>query len=203
MRLFLAGYRFGAHRDRFVALAGGSGPVAVVANACDAWPPAARSAAVAGDLGPLRSLGFTAREIDLRRDPATALADFPVVWVRGGNTFVLRAAFARSNADTVAVDLIRQNALVYAGYSAGACLLAPSLTGLELLDDPADAGPELRWDGLGLIAASIVPHHRSPLDIDGGAERLIARYRAADITHLPLTDDEVLVVDGDAGTVLH
>ncbi|NEW36982.1 peptidase, partial [Nocardia cyriacigeorgica] len=38
MRLFLASYRFGAHYDRLAALAGAPGRVAVIGNACDAWP---------------------------------------------------------------------------------------------------------------------------------------------------------------------
>lgn len=207
MRLFLASYRFGAHADRLAALAGPPGRVAVIANACDAWPRA-RAAAVTSDLVPLRTLGYRPEEVDLREYAGRAkalaqrLAEFPMLWVRGGNTFVLRAQFARSGADLVIPELLAADTLVYAGYSAGACVLAPDLHGLETADDPAEVLPacgiEPRWDGLGLIDRPIVPHIDSATDPDGDGNRLAAAYRAAGVEHWALTDDDVVVVDGDA-----
>ncbi|TLG04739.1 peptidase [Nocardia cyriacigeorgica] len=206
MRLFLASYRFGAHADVLAALAGPPGRVAVIANACDAWPQA-RAAAVTSDLVPLRTLGYHPEEVDLREYAGRAealaqrLAEFPMLWVRGGNTFVLRAQFARSGADVVIPRLLAADALVYAGYSAGGCVLAPDLHGLETADDPTEVLPacgiEARWDGLGLIDRPIVPHIDSATDPDGDGNRLAAAYRAAGIEHWALTDDDVLVVDGD------
>lgn len=211
MRLFLSSYRFGAHYDRLAALVGAPGRVAVIPNACDAWP-AAWSGAVSSDVVPLRKLGYTPEVLDLREfvGRATALArtlaDYPLVWVRGGNTFVLRAQFARSGADAVLPELLAADALVYAGYSAGACLLTPDLHGLESTDDPAEVEPtcgiEPRWDGLGLVDHHIVPHLDSATDPDGAAALLAARYRTEGIAHWALTDDDVVVVDGDRTDVL-
>ena len=213
MRLFLASYRFGDHADRLLALVGRPGPVAVIANAADAWPPRARESAVVSDLVPLRRLGFAPEEVDLRSfvgDPsglASRLARFPLVWVRGGNTFVLRAQFARSGADTVLPEILSADALVYAGYSAGACVLTPTLRGLEYADDPAEVRPTCGippiWDGLGLVDYAIVPHVGSAdLDESGSAGPTIEYYRNAGIEYRPLTDDEVIVVDGDTTTVM-
>jgi hypothetical protein len=56
-------------------------------------------------------------------------------WLRGGNVFMLRYALFRRGADIVFRDLLAADALVYAGYSAGACVLSPGLRGLELVDD--------------------------------------------------------------------
>ncbi|MEU8897096.1 Type 1 glutamine amidotransferase-like domain-containing protein [Nocardia sp. NPDC048505] len=205
MRLFLASYRFGAHPDRLAALAGPPGRVAVIPNACDAWPQA-WSGAVTSDLVPLRKLGYSPEVLDLREfvgrpdDLERALRGFPLLWVRGGNTFVLRAQFARSGADLVLPRLLAADALAYAGYSAGACVLTPDLRGLETSDDPAEVGPacgiDPRWDGLGLVDHRIVPHIDSALDPDGFGNRLAADYRAARIAHWALTDDAVVVVDG-------
>ncbi|MEV6273662.1 Type 1 glutamine amidotransferase-like domain-containing protein [Nocardia sp. NPDC051832] len=206
MRLFLASYRFGAHADRLAALVGTPGRVAVIPNACDAWPDAWESA-VTSDFVPLRKLGYAPEVLDLRdflARPAElerALREFPLLWVRGGNTFVLRAQFARSGADVVLPRLLAEDALVYAGYSAGACLLTPDLHGLESSDDPAEVqtacGIEALWDGLGLVDHRIVPHVDSALDPADFGTRLAAGYRAAGIPHWPLTDDAVVVVDGD------
>ncbi|WP_054815611.1 Type 1 glutamine amidotransferase-like domain-containing protein [Nocardia arizonensis] len=211
MRLFLASYRFGAHRDRLLSLAGPPGRAAVIANACDAWPTA-WSGAVTSDVRPLRALGFHTDVLDLGEfigRPAELerrMREYGMLWVRGGNTFVLRAQFARSGADLVLPRLLAEDALLYAGYSAGACLLTPDLHGLESSDDPAEVAPtcgtEPRWDGLGLVDRRIVPHLNSPTDPHGFGDRLAAEFRANGIPHWALTDDQVVVVDGDTTEVL-
>jgi dipeptidase E len=212
MRLFLSSYRFGAHYDRFAALAGEPGRVAVIPNACDAWP-AAWASAVTSDLTPLRRSGFRPEVLDLREyigrtgELERTLRTYPLVWVRGGNTFVLRAQFACSGADLVLPELLAQDALAYAGYSAGACLLTPDLHGIEAADDPAEVQPacgvEPRWDGLNLVDHRIVPHVGSPgTDPDGISDRVAERYRAEGIPHWALTDQDAIVIDGDRIEVL-
>ncbi|RDI42124.1 Type 1 glutamine amidotransferase-like domain-containing protein [Nocardia mexicana] len=212
MRLFLSSYRFGAHYDRLAGLIGTPGRVAVIPNACDAWP-AVWKGAVTSDLTPLRRLGFRPEVLDLREyvgrteELERTLRGFPLLWVRGGNTFVLRAQFARSAADLVIGKLLSEDALAYAGYSAGACLLTPDLHGIEQVDDPAEVRPacgiEPQWDGLGLVDHRIVPHVNSPdTDPDGGCDRLAARYRAEGVPHWALTDDDAVVVDGDRIDIL-
>ncbi|WP_067702076.1 Type 1 glutamine amidotransferase-like domain-containing protein [Nocardia jejuensis] len=212
MRLFLSSYRFGAHQNRLLELLGAPpGRVAVVANACDAWPSAWQSA-VSSDLFPLRRLGFEPEVLDLRdyidRPEALerTLSGFPMVWVRGGNTFVLRAQFARSGADLALTRLLADDAILYAGYSAGACVMTPDLHGLEPVDDPAEVrtacGIEPRWDGLGLVDRRIVPHLDSPTDPDGEARKLVRRYQSEGIAHWALTDDHAVVVDGGITQVL-
>lgn len=211
MRLFLASYRFGAFADRFAALVGPATRIAVIPNACDAWP-AAWSAAVTSDLTPLRRQGYSPEVVDLRDYAGQPerlerrLREFGAVWVRGGNTFVLRAQFARSGADSVLPALLREDALAYAGYSAGACLPAPSLRGLETMDDPAEVlpttGVEPRWDGLGLVDRRLVVHLDSATDPDGEAPRLLARYRDEGVAHWALTDDDVVVIEGTRTEVL-
>ncbi|MEU1985464.1 Type 1 glutamine amidotransferase-like domain-containing protein [Nocardia sp. NPDC019395] len=202
MRLFLSSYRFGDHFDVFAELAGAPGPVAVIGNACDAWPQA-RAGAMTSELVPLRRLGYTPRELDLREyigrpaELARELTQYPVVWVRGGNTFVLRAQFARSGADRVLPDLLAADTFLYAGYSAGACLLSPDLYGMETADDPDEVPPtcgiEPLWSGLGLIDRPIVPHIDSATDPTGAGSTLAARYRADGIAHWALTDADAVV----------
>ena len=144
MRLYLSSFRLGDHPEHLAALVGESGRRAVViANALDDAPAGVRRLGVEDELADLAGLGFDAVELDLRdyfghqqrlrRD----LGGFCLAWLRGGNVFMLRYALFRSGGDVIFRDLLAADTLVYAGYSAGACVLSPSLRGLEAVDDAA------------------------------------------------------------------
>lgn len=198
----------GDHPEHLTALAGGGGRAAVViANAMDHVPDEVRRSKVQRELTALSDLGLAASELDLRdyvgqqqrlrRD----LARVAVAWLRGGNTFVLRHALASSAGDVVFRDLLAADMLVYAGYSAGPCVLAPSLRGLELVDD-ADVvrrmyGAEPIWTGLGLLDKAFVPHYRSPGHPETDAmDLVVARYQAEGVAYRTLRDGQALVVNG-------
>jgi dipeptidase E len=111
-----------------------------------------------------------------------------------------RYALAESGADALLVDLLRDDALVYGGYSAGPCVLGPSLRGLELVDEPeaveATYGAKPVWEGLGVLNFAIVPHVDSPDHPE--TERcnaLAEHFRAEGVPHRTLRDGEVLVID--------
>ncbi|MGI5330898.1 Type 1 glutamine amidotransferase-like domain-containing protein [Actinomadura nitritigenes] len=216
MRLYLSSFRMGRHSDRLLALlrAPAGAGAAVIANALDAESEDDRRAGVRSEAAALTALGLRPAEIDLRRyfgRPASAvaaqLARFPLVWARGGNAFVLRHALARSGADAALTGLLGRDALVYAGYSAGGCVLAPSLRGLEACDDP-DAvtrvhGDPPLWDGLGVLDHALVPHVDSPDHPESAVLTAVAaRYRSEGVPHRPLRDGQVLVIDGPESHVL-
>ena len=208
MRLYLSSFRMGGHPEHLTALIGeDSRRAVVIANALDDAPADVRRAGVERELAALAELGIDAVELDLRdffgqeqrlrRD----LSGVSLAWLRGGNVFMLRYALRRSGADTVLGDLLAADALVYAGYSAGPCVLSPSLRGLELVDD-ADAvrriyGSEPVWDGLGLLREAFVPHYQSPGHPETDAMNdVVARYRAKGVAYRTLRDGQVLLVNG-------
>jgi dipeptidase E len=208
VRLYLSSFRMGDHPEHLVALVGRDGRRnLVIANAMDDAPPGVRRASVEQELAALADLGLDAAELDLRgyfshrQRLRQDLAGVPMAWLRGGNTFMLRYALYQSGADTVFRELLAANALVYAGYSAGACVLSPSLRGLELVDD-ADAvtrayGAQPLWDGLALLHEAFVPHYRSPGHPETAAiERVVTRYRAEGIAYRTLHDGQALLVNG-------
>jgi dipeptidase E len=208
VRLYLSSFRIGACPDRLVALAGGR-RAAAVANAMDPAPAEVRQQAVELEMAALSALGFTVEEVDLR-DPGAAdgLANVDVLWVRGGNTFALRAVLARSGADDRVRTLLEQDRLVYAGYSAGVCVLAPSLRGLEAVDPPEAVaetyGDEAAvvWEGLGILGHAVVPHVDSPDHHESEAcTRVAERYSAEGVPHIALRDGQVLVVEGGATSI--
>ena len=208
MRLYLSSFRMGDHPEYLTALAGESGRSAVViANALDDAPAGVRRSGVEDELAGLAGLGFDAVELDLRdyfghqqrlrRD----LSGFCLAWLRGGNVFMLRYALFRSGGDVIFRDLLAADTLVYAGYSAGACVLSPSLRGLEAVDDAAAVtrvyGAEPVRDGLGLLDEAFVPHYRSPGHPETAAiELVVARYAADGVAYRALRDGQVLLVNG-------
>ena len=205
MRMYLSSFRMGDHPERLVALLDPPGPAAMIANAIDQAEAGERLEGVQRELDALGELGIEAEDLDLRdyfgaaERLAADLARYRLVWVRGGNTFVLRHALATAGADEVLVGLLAQDALVYAGYSAGCCVLAPSLRGLELVDEPEAVtetyGVPPIWDGLGLIEYALVPHVDSPDHPETEAcGRLAEHYRATGVEHRTLRDGEAIVV---------
>ena len=205
MRLYLSSFRMGDHPEHLTGLVGGDGRrKVVIANAMDDAPPDVCRAGV--ELAALADLGLDAAELDLRdyfgqqqrlhRDLAGAC----LAWLRGGNVFMLRYALSRSGADAVFRELLAADALVYAGYSAGPCVLSPSLRGLELVDDPGAVprsyGALPVWDGLAVLEA-FVPHYRSPGHPETAAiELVVARYRADGVAHRTLHDGQALLING-------
>jgi dipeptidase E len=205
VRLYLSSFRIGEHPERLLELLGSGRRALVIANAMDHAPPEARQESVQLELDALAELGLDTRELDLREyfgspeGVAAALRDCNLVWLRGGEVFVLRYALAASGADKVLVELLHDDALVYAGYSAGPCCLGPSLRGFELVDDPAAVGvaygAEPIWEGLGILDYVIVPHVDSPGHPE--TERcnaLAEHFRAEGVPHRTLRDGEAIVV---------
>jgi dipeptidase E len=209
MRMYLSSFRLGNHPDDLVSLVEPGSRGAVIANAMDDEPGADREAGVRRELAALRHLAIDADEVDLRaylgqrekldRD----LRSYGLVWARGGNVFMLRYSLAASGADEVLRALLNEDALVYGGYSAGACVLGPTLRGFELADDPSTveavyAEPAV-WDGLGILDHVIVPHVDSPGHPETERCNAIAeRYRAEGVPHWTLRDGQAIVIDGSA-----
>jgi dipeptidase E len=213
MRLYLSSFRIGDHPEELVRLAGAGARVAVIANAVDGMPAAERPGAVLPEIVALSALGFHPEEVDLREHVGKGdllrreLDAYDVLWLRGGNIFVLRHALRLSGADDLIVDGLGRDAFVYAGYSAGPCVLAPSLRGLERCDDPTEVtrlyGAEPVWDGLGVLDHAVVPHVRSPEHHESAVLDIVAeRYRTDGVPHVALRDGQALVVDGDTVTVV-
>jgi dipeptidase E len=196
MRLYLSSMDLGAQPERLVRLAGRGARAMIVMNALDDFPDERRHFFSVGKEA-LQSLGFTADELDLRTcfdapgRLARSLESAGLIWVNGGNTFVLRRAMARSGFDSVVRALLDRDELVYGGFSAGVCAIAPSLRGIEFLDDP---GAEPLWEGLGLIEYHVAVHYRT--GDDEPIRKTVRYYREHEMPYVALRDGEIIVVDG-------
>ncbi len=149
------------------------------------------------------ALGIAGERLDLRDyfgDPTglrARLHGLDLVWVTGGNAFVLRRAMRQSGFDDIIVELVEADRLVYGGFSAGAVVAAPSLEGIQLMDDPSEVPAgyqrEIVWDGLGLIDHAIVPHYRSPHPESAAADRAVRHLCGKGLRYRALRDGEVIV----------
>jgi dipeptidase E len=205
MRLYLSSYRLGDRGGSLLALLGSGKRAAVIENAQDHLTAAARDSRrrELDDGCELAALGIATEQVDLRDyfgQPArlaAQLARFDLVWVTGGNAFVLRRAMQRSGFDTLIVDLLDRDEIAYGGSSAGAVVAGPSLAGIDCIDDPHQVPPGYDpaplWEGLGLIDFTIVPHYRSPHPESAAAERATRQLSARGLRYRALRDGEVVV----------
>lgn len=124
---------------------------------------------------------------------------FGAIWVCGGNTFVLRQAMRLSGLDDVLRQLAGSNIdMLYGGYSAGVCVLGPTLRGIDIVDPPSEkpyGDYQTIWDGLGILDYVIVPHFASDHTESEGARRVVAYLEQHEIPFKPLRDGEVIIID--------
>ncbi|MEJ1969712.1 MAG: Type 1 glutamine amidotransferase-like domain-containing protein [Rhizomicrobium sp.] len=208
MRLYLSSSRFGDRFDLFLEMAGQGARVGVIANALDLIPDADRQAyasTVHDPVAELRAHGLEASDLDLRayfgrpERLDAALAGLDAVWATGGNAFLLRRAMRQSGFDTVGVARIRDDKLLYAGWSAGAVVACPDLRGIELMDAPDRVAngydPAPVWEGLGLIGVHLVPHYDSDHAESAAAEKVTMYLLDQAMPYRTMRDGDVLVRD--------
>ena len=211
MRLYLSSYDLGNHPEELQKLAGEHARVAVISNAGDFTPDEERVERTQQVHEQLRRLGFEPSELDLRKYfekkfSNDDLKDFDLVWVRGGNVFNLRKAMAESGFDEVITRALRADVIAYGGYSAGACVLAPTLYGIELCDPLGDVPEgypaETDWSGLNLIPYSIAPHYKSDHPETTMIDDVVSYFDTNHMSYKTLRDGEVIVIDGDKEVLL-
>lgn len=205
MKLYLSSHGFGNHLDRLKDMVGSDKRVLFIDNAKDGGPEADRAAHVEEKRKEFTEAGFDFYELDLRNyflspDKLKPLVEAaPFVWASGGNTFVLRRAFAYSGLDSLLMNALKSTDMVYGGSSAGSIIMTTTLRGTEHGDDqylvPDGYKEDIIWDGLGLIYPQLVPHYKS--DWFGKAADAMADYfEHAGMKYETLRDGEVYVVDG-------
>ena len=181
-------------------------PVAYIANALDhvsnqAW----LDEWMAADLNELNVAGVRAERLDLRdyfaggQEIGRALKRFGGVWLSGGNVFVLRQAMRLSGFDRYLHANRERSDFTYGGYSAGCCVLSPTLRPYARVDDP-HARPyaqavEIIWDGLGVLDFAYMPHYQSNHSESSLIEAEIAFCVENKIAYRTFRDGEVLVIE--------
>ena len=208
MKYYLSSFKVGNEELELKRITeNGNKKVAFINNALDfATDLARKKQSDALDIFELEKLGFHVDIIDLRcffnsrNELETKLEEYDVIWVRGGDTFVLAQAMKLSGFDNV-INKFHKNKrnTVYGGYSAGICILGPTLRGIHLADDPTQKPygehHQTIWEGLNVLDYVIVPHYKSnhpeSEDIDKVVEYLIDNK----ILFKVLRDGEAIIIE--------
>jgi dipeptidase E len=204
MRLYLSSQRLGTAPDALLALMRDTTRIGVVANAADDIDVGKRAGRVERELADLAAIGLEPAEVDLRHyfdEPDRLRSDleaFDALWALGGNVIALRTAFRASGADVAITRRLQNDSLVYAGYSAGACILGPrDALAVASYDGRLPGYPEDSIStGMGLLPFAIVPHYgRQPGS--AGATGVSDHYIDHHMPFIALRDGQAIVVDGE------
>lgn len=200
--IYLSSYRLG-HNAGILRRQRGRGRAGIILNALDVFGET-RARNWDREAGDLERLGYASEEVDLRayfhdhQGLEHRLGELDLIWVVGGNAFVLARAMTGS-AFGVALGPAMQQGLIYGGYSAGACVAGPDLRGIDLMGDPGalpvgyDAAVEPVT--LGIVPFRIVPHWRSDHPDAANAQRAAELLERSSLPFRKLRDGEAVIVD--------
>jgi peptidase E len=169
--------------------------VLIVPNAKDDQAPDHRQAKITETINSFLSTGIKATCFDLndfksRSEMQEQLCDADVIWVMGGNPFLLRYKMQQSGFDRVIGSVLEQG-VVYGSESGGSIVAGSSLDGFEYGDLTKDV-PKIITSGLNLVPYVITPHEN--IDFFAGAIQSVrSRHAAEDI--VSIKDGQVVVFD--------
>lgn len=208
MKFYLSSYKIGNEEQKLMELTkSGNKRVAYINNALDfATDIARKNTSDATDVEDLQRLGFTVDILDLKtyfhnqKGLEEKLEAYDVIWVRGGNTFVLAQAMKLSGFDEIIKKYVEDKRdILYGGYSAGICILGPTLKGIHLADEPEQkpygAEHQTIWDGLHILEYAIAPHYKSDHPESADIDKSIVYMMTNKIPFIALKDGEVLIIE--------
>jgi len=198
LKYYLSSYRVGNHGEKFAEMLNGR-RVAYIPNALDHISIEDQTKTRDRNQKDLENLSINSEILDLKdyfdnsEKLSEVLSNYAGVWVTGGNTFVLRQAMKLSGFDSILKSVSED--FIYAGYSAGVCVLAPNLEPLQIVDDPNKSPyPQLSepiWDGLNILNHMILPHYKSDHPESADIDLEVAECEKKGIPYKTIRDGEV------------
>ena len=207
MKFYLSSFKLGDKGADLARMLSHNKNIAYIPNACDytninrekktAWEKK--------DMTSLEDLWLTVTYLDLKNffgkttDLRKKLDEFWWIFIRWGNTFILRQAMKLSGFDLLFQEFLQRDDFVYAGYSAWICVLAPDLKSLQTVDDPTDkpypALQETIWEWLGYLDYMILPHYQSDHPESADIDKEVAYCEKNNIPFKTLRDGEVIIIE--------
>lgn len=205
MKLYLSSYKLGNNIDELKKWIEEKGnKIVLIPNSRDIYEDGERlRSGINKDAEMLRELGFDVEIISLKKYFGNSkqleidFANYNAFFVIGGNSFALRKAMQLSGFDEYLKKQVNNPNFLYSGYSAGICVLSPSLLGLNLVDEPLNPynNNEVIYEGIGLLDYVPVPHYKSDHPESEAVDDVVKYMLENNIKYQTLRDGEVIVVD--------
>jgi dipeptidase E len=207
MKMYLSSYELGNETEKLKSLIPSNKRAGYIFNACDFTNTdlEKRNKRIETDTTALRSVGFEVEQLDLKgyfgqeEKLREKVKELGAIWVSGGNVFILRQAMKLSGFDTILKELNQRNDFLYGAYSAGVCVLSPTLKGYDIVDNasetPYEELKETLWDGLGIIDYTFLPHFKSDHPESALVDKLLQYCEEHNLPYKALRDGEVIVVE--------
>ncbi|HTY82468.1 MAG TPA: Type 1 glutamine amidotransferase-like domain-containing protein [Dehalococcoidales bacterium] len=207
MKFYLSSFKLGNNPKELARMMAPGKEIGYIPNACDYSnvDPDRTKEGTNNDIAGLSNLGLSVQLLDLReyfgkkKKLKNKIAGLSAVFLRGGNTFILRQAMRASGFDEIFKELLKRKDFVYAGYSAGIAVLAHDLNAVQLVDNPMDKPyKEIRetiWEGLGYLDYLILPHYKSNHPESPAIDKMVEHCLTNSITFRTLKDGEVIIIE--------
>lgn len=204
MKLYLSSYRIPTPSDleKLLGKPLSHTSVALIANAKDYYTERPRSFTVRDFVNYMEDLGLNVDEVDLREYDSSdsvkeKLKAYDLIYVSGGNTYMLRYEMRRSGFDKIIKELL-DDGKVFGGFSAGALVAGTSIAGVEM-DDESEFSEEVIKEGLNLVPFVILPHADNPAYKD---IRLTFNNLHKDKEIIELKDSQAVIFNDTEHTVV-
>lgn len=152
----------------------------------------------------LKKAGFNIVEIDIKGKTEKELRDelrgMDVIYVAGGNTFYFLEKARESGFDKIIKELVEEGT-IYAGASAGAVLVGPTIEPIKSLDDPSKAPSLNSFKGLGLVDFVVLPHFGEG-KYKEKYMKIIEKYSNKEYKIVPITNRQAVVVENNSYKVV-
>ena len=203
MKLYLSSYKVGNKTEELKKwIAEHNKKICLIPNSRDIYLESERkSNGIQADVEELVNLGFDVTVISLKdyfenkEGLLNRLKEFNAFYVIGGNTFALRQAMYLSGFDEYLKTIDNNPDYLYAGYSAGICVLAKDMHGLDICDNPNinPYGIDTMWNGLGYFDYIFLPHYKSDHKETKLIDDSVEYCKKNNIRYKTLRDGEVII----------
>ena len=203
MKLYLSSYKLGDKEGEIKKWIDVNGnKIALIPNSRDIYEDGERKmSGINKDSEQLKEIGFDVSIISLKDyfgkydKLVEDLKDYKAFYVIGGNSFVLRKAMQLSGFDTFLKNIKNKEDYLYVGYSAGICVLAPNMDGLQLVDEPVNPynDDDVIYDGISLIDYLPLPHYKSNHPETELIDKSVKYCNDKNIKYKTLSDGDVII----------
>ncbi len=205
MDFYLSSYRLGKKTKALKKMIPKNKKMAYISNALDySKDYERRKKRENTHIRQLKKIGFDAEILDLREyfvkknALKKRIKKYGAIWVGGGNTFVLRQAMKLSGFDKIFKKLLKNKNIFYGGSSAGICILAKNMKGVDFVDNPKAKpyGKKIKtiWEGLGVLDYLPVPHYNSNHKESKAIDKVVKYCIKNKILFRALCDGEVIII---------